>query len=433
MDIDCRLLRSLPLRTSLSLALGFSLGTNPAAATILPVSSCADDGSAGTLRHVIGSANAYDTIDLHSQLSCSAITLASGEIIMGHNLTLEGPADRKLTIVGDGSSRIFEIQGTAQSYGSLTLKNLSVSGGRGQTSGGCILASVAVALDHSNVSDCTIQPLVNTHGYGGAVDAPSVSIVNDSHLYANNALTGSNPAKYITYGGGAFASAQLSCSDSTISGNFAAMGGGLATKGAATITRCTIDTNQGIFGGGIAHVGTTGAFTVTGSTVSGNGAFRAAGIYSKVALSVYNTTVATNTTSTTYVAGILALKNVTAQSCIIAHNLNSAGNPYDLMMGPSTALLGADNAIVSTNALPPAGVITVTADPHLAPLGDHGGSTRTHALLATSPAFDHGNNSRALLTDQRGSGFVRIVGAAADIGAYERQAIDDEIFFDGFE
>ena len=432
MNINRRL-SSLPLTTSLSLALGLSATANPAFAAILPVSSCADDNSAGSLRNVIGAANAYDTIDLHSQLSCSSITLANGEISMTHNLSLEGPADRTLTILGDGSSRVFEIQGTGQAYGSLTLKNLSVSGGRGQTSGGCILASAAVVLDHSSVSDCTIQPLRSTFGYGGGIDAPNVTLMNDSRVSASNAMTAGNPAKYITYGGGVFAKTQFSCSDSTITGNYAAFGGGFATKGTTSITRCTIDTNRGLYGGGIAAVGSMATFNITESTISGNNALRGGGIYSKVPLGMYNSTVASNSSLTGYVAGIFALKNVTAQSCIIAHNLTAAGSSYDLQLDPSAALLGADNAIVDTNAMPPPGVITVTQDPQLAPLSNHGGPTRTHALLATSPAIDRGNNSHGLATDQRGAGFDRVVDAVADIGAYERQIDDDEIFFGGFD
>ncbi len=58
---------------------------------------------------------------------------------------------------------------------------------------------------------------------------------------------------------------------------------------------------------------------------------------------------------------------------------------------------------------------------------------RTHALLATSPANDAGNNLQALVIDARGAGFDRMAGAGADIGAYERQINDDELFYSGFD
>jgi hypothetical protein len=66
-------------------------------------------------------------------------------------------------------------------------------------------------------------------------------------------------------------------------------------------------------------------------------------------------------------------------------------------------------------------------DPMLGPLADNGGPTKTHALLAGSPAIDKGNSFSAT-TDQRGlvrpSNFVGIVNAAdgSDIGAFELQA-----------
>lgn len=53
------------------------------------------------------------------------------------------------------------------------------------------------------------------------------------------------------------------------------------------------------------------------------------------------------------------------------------------------------------------------------PLAANGGSTRTHALRAGSPAIDAGSNEDALDNDQRGPGHPRVAGAAADIGAYE--------------
>jgi hypothetical protein len=58
-------------------------------------------------------------------------------------------------------------------------------------------------------------------------------------------------------------------------------------------------------------------------------------------------------------------------------------------------------------------------DPRLGPLADNGGPTQTHALLAGSPALDHGSNPAGLAFDQRGAGFARVRGAAPDIGAFE--------------
>ena len=57
--------------------------------------------------------------------------------------------------------------------------------------------------------------------------------------------------------------------------------------------------------------------------------------------------------------------------------------------------------------------------PQLGPLADHGGPTRTHALLTGSAAINAGSNPLGLTTDQRGAGFLRDLDGAPDMGAYE--------------
>ena len=93
-------------------------------------------------------------------------------------------------------------------------------------------------------------------------------------------------------------------------------------------------------------------------------------------------------------------------------------------------LTGANDLIIAADGpLPPD---TLRVDPLLAPLADNGGPTLTHALSAGSPAIDTGNDAAGFDFDQRGSGYVRVSGIAADIGAYETQP-PDIIFADGFE
>jgi hypothetical protein len=90
---------------------------------------------------------------------------------------------------------------------------------------------------------------------------------------------------------------------------------------------------------------------------------------------------------------------------------------------------GANNLITSsTIPVPPD---TITDCPHLNPLADNGGPTRTNALRIDSPALNHGNNAGDFSTDQRG--MPRVFGSSADIGAYEWNAPDDYLFFSGFE
>jgi hypothetical protein len=74
--------------------------------------------------------------------------------------------------------------------------------------------------------------------------------------------------------------------------------------------------------------------------------------------------------------------------------------------------------IVGTNNL-------IAVDPLLGSLAFNGGSSRTNAPLAGSPVLDAGSNPLDLTTDQRGVGFARGFGAAADMGAYESSATLD--------
>jgi hypothetical protein len=59
----------------------------------------------------------------------------------------------------------------------------------------------------------------------------------------------------------------------------------------------------------------------------------------------------------------------------------------------------------------------LSGDAKLGPLANNGGPTRTHALLADSPAIDAGNCAFAESYDQRGR--PRPIGASCDIGAFE--------------
>ena len=93
-------------------------------------------------------------------------------------------------------------------------------------------------------------------------------------------------------------------------------------------------------------------------------------------------------------------------------------------------VIGSSNVIRSANIdLPPD---TIRDDPRLAPLADNGGPTLTNALLSGSPAKDAGHDERIARYDQRGPGFLREVGAHADIGAYEAQTANI-LFASGFD
>ena len=67
---------------------------------MLPVTSCADDGGLGTLRHVVLTAVSGDTVDL-SALTCGTITLQSGAIHVDVDDLTEDRQSGAVAVPGD--------------------------------------------------------------------------------------------------------------------------------------------------------------------------------------------------------------------------------------------------------------------------------------------------------------------------------------------
>ncbi|HEX4480063.1 MAG TPA: choice-of-anchor Q domain-containing protein [Rudaea sp.] len=426
----------------LAVCAALSLVAEHVIAAPLSVTNCYDDGSSGSLRTVIGGAASGDTVELSglssSDPGCaeSTITLSDGQIAVGGiDLTIVGPGANKLSIVGTGNKPMFN--GTSAS-GKLTFEDITVAGGTNTTShlGGCIYSMGEVDLDAATVSGCNLSATVSGK-YGGLLSgaglyAHVVRLSNGSLVSGNTDTIGGG--LIYTFGGGVGAY-DLYCNDSTVSGNYATHGGGGMTAHVATIQGCTISGNStAFFGGGL--IGWTGSnFTVNESTISGNTSKQiGGGVYAAGALTINNSTVAFNY-SKEGGAGIETQSGFTLRSTIVAQNSDSYGTNIDVGVNHSGEIAGSYNLIMNSGtAQTMPNTIISSANPHLVPLGNHGGLTRTHALLSDSPAIDTGSNLLKATTDQRGTGFARDVPAGSpDIGAYERQAVDDEIFYDGFD
>ena len=415
------------------------------------VNNCADSGT-GSLRDTVAASNSGDVVDLGtSQLTCSLITLTSGEIVVPQKeLTVLGPSDRVVTIANDPnlggpSNRIFN-HTYVGSGGLLLISQLQLTNGKSwsyssSSVGGCIRSGNVVVLMWSTVSGCSTYTNTGANSKGGAIYALGGVYLFGSSVVGNYTynVTGRS------VGGGIFAHGKLYALRSTISGNttiargvFATQGGG-AYLGLSTpfdLRYSTIDSNSADGGGGIYQVGSSSA-SITSSTISGNVATaKGGGLQVDTGkLTINNSTIAFNVAPN--YAGIYTIgTHLYAYSSIIARNLNTtAGGFADVFIsGGVASFQGAANLVQSYNVTPAQGTVTSNADPRLAPLANHGGPTRTHAPLASSPVIDAGVNSGGLSTDQRGPGFVREVPTGKpDIGAYERQVNDDELFYNGFD
>ena len=167
-----------------------------------------------------------------------------------------------------------------------------------------------------------------------------------------------------------------------------------------------------------------GKTVIEDSTISDNVAQQISAGYFSGWVVLNNSTIAFNQENP--VAGLSCRAAVfieiggTFQSSILAANPCSIGPSYDIstVFYEGQTIYGANNIIGGSVLSLPGD--TLNSDPRLAPLGNNGGPTLTHALLSDSPAIDRGNNAAGLGYDQRGIGFPRVKGAGADIGAYER-------------
>ena len=183
------------------------------------------------------------------------------------------------------------------------------------------------------------------------------------------------------------------------------------------------------------------AVNIVNSTISGNSSPSTSGallIFGNVAATIDNSTIANNSAVPTRTGGVLmstgatsppSASNATAPtltlvSTLLTNNLNS--DLSDNLATMPTFTVNATNSAIQNICPSPTCEITVSGsgnligvDPLLGPLANNGGPTQTQALLAASPAINAGSNPLSLTTDQRGGTFARVVGAAADMGAYE--------------
>ncbi len=462
-------------------------------ATTYEVTSCADDGTAGTLRYVIEHAGDGDTADLGS-LSCSAITLASGEILLPMN-NFSIVAAQPVTIDAGGTSRVFEHDGV----GTLYLKDINAVNGYFKYNtataipkGGCILSDGLVVLSTSSVSGCG---LVNTLGQvrGGGIYA-STGI----HAYEYSGVANNTASGVSAIGGGAYSFGSVYFQSSSVSGNSALAvtgatgavieGGGLFTSGVARLIKTAVSGNQahadngtatgggvqastgvylgysaisgniasapGSSGGGIdaqrysyvyystidhnqsvnnaamAFTGLSGAVRIGNSTVSTNAATSgSSAMFSSIPTFINNCTIAFNTAAGND-AGLYFYPGATLDIESTIVSNNSSATGTSFDFVSRGAVTGSHNLIMNPGSAVPGDTLT-GVDPELEPLAANFSLQipLTHALAPASPAIDRGSNPRNFTSDERGFFHERVFGIAPDIGAYEYDGVDNDAIF----
>jgi hypothetical protein len=268
--------------------------------------------------------------------------------------------------------------------GDLTLNNLTLSGG--------------IAVNPTNSSDFYSNS-------GGA-------ILNMGRLIVHKSLITKNVAR--REGGGILNVGNMEITYSTISENQAnvavpsamAGGAGIHNQGNAVISHSTISENgftegwdygwDGIFNAQGAEM------DITNSTISGNAGL---GIDNEGDVELMFVTFANNQAAFLSYSGDVIFTNTI---------FGPSGTTYGTCQGHAIAMHPQG---VNVDLDGSCGVTTIAEyQLNLAPLGDYGGPTYTHALLAGGWAIDAAN-CRGLQNDQRGE--PRPSGAGCDLGAYE--------------
>ncbi|HZR82856.1 MAG TPA: choice-of-anchor Q domain-containing protein [Candidatus Binatia bacterium] len=371
---------------------------------------------------------------------------ATGDLDLVGTTTIDGAGADQTIVDGDGIDRVFDVSENAI----VAIKDLTVKGGVADGgNGGGILNLGRLKLENVTVAGNRAKgdPL-NQNGAGGG-------IASRTHLSMMNVRIAANVADGDGGGLQNKGFAELMNGAVTGNGSLTQNGGGIANDGKLSIAISTVDGNRAANGGGIDNVG--GELRVADSTVSGNNASASGGgIRSSGPLTVVNATISGNTaggaggglanrdrgtvdlndatiagnTTTGGDGGGIASdqpRSIALANTIVAGNTASGGNAADCA---ATVATRGHNLVQSVGGCSLAGDAAgdlVGQDPKLGPLADNGGSTKTRALLAGSPAIDAGNPARptgdggaCAVADQRG--VKRPQGRACDIGAFELEA-----------
>ncbi|MEM1159430.1 MAG: choice-of-anchor Q domain-containing protein [Pseudomonadota bacterium] len=315
---------------------------------------------------------------------------------------------------------------------------------------GDVIISGDVSGNDILISGTNLTDVIPSNATSALVDNVQVLAFNedsDGSVIAGLTITGG-----AAFGGGGafFTETSAEVIDTTFAGNAAGYGGGVYTGFSdLTITGSTFHDNvAGSVGGGL-RSDTAGSsayeFVVVNSTFYGNQALAGGGIYHSEGLfTLSNSTVAGN--RATYVGGGVAIDGdggalVTVQSSIIAgNNATTAGDDVslrELSDTQNTFTSGGNNLIGDGEFQATGGTLSLFADgvnndsvgteaapidARLGILQDNGGPTLTLLPDVSSPVINTGSNPLALLTEQRGTAFLREVEGTADIGAVEREA-----------
>lgn len=348
-------------------------------------------------------------------------TTVSGNTVYASSITGAGPPGTYNFGVGGG---ITQFNKYTPEVAAAAVKSTIV--GRGDVAGrAAARAALRASAGAKSLTRAKGGARAKADGYGNYIIALYASTVSGNRVVGNGAY----PGKYA--GGGIVAYSEYytaEIANSTISGNRLPSPAGpdpYPTFGAALFADSAEISNSTITG----NAGTVAvAFKYNINTVAAVANSKSAGAKAAIAVERLRAKAAQWRGAGAKAAVAKASGPSTLQSTIVGGN----SAPYDVVCLDPCAVGGSNNLVQSPDpgtTLP--GDTILGQNPQLAPLANNGGVAAgapghaltgpvpTHRLYNGSPAIDVGANPEGFDYEQRGPGFPRVVGAAADIGATE--------------
>ncbi len=311
--------------------------------------------------------------------------LANTMVLDGVSTVINGGG--LVTIDGEDARQLFIVNAGA----SLTLRDLTLRGGRWGGGGGAIDNAGTLLIQRSTLQDNTAE----SGGNGGAILNRGGALTIEQSTLQSNSATGGGSGGAIAVTGGTVRIAQ-----STFNGNFASLNGG-------------------------AFYLEGGDFALENSTISANQASSlGGGLFSNIApdggsVALLHDTFYLNTDDGA--AGNLGASTNVAPIQLRNSILYASGAPKNCFINRLGDLVSGDYNLANDDSCGLSGAHDVqnVADPLLGQLGDNGGPTFTHAPQVGSAAVDTIPAAACGVTvDQRG--FPRPQGTGCDKGAVDR-------------
>ncbi|MBR0225327.1 MAG: fibronectin type III domain-containing protein, partial [Thermoguttaceae bacterium] len=412
-----------------------------------------------------------DTIDFAPALKGATITLGGSEISIEKSLKIDASAlwnetedAPGITIDADSKSRIFTIAGEDVEFKSLTF----TGGNAGNySSGGAIYAGSSTTVTIVNASfrqnragrgGGAIQSygevVVNSSVFigneaidGGAVYCDDANLTIEGSVFTGNSASslggavysrdGANGETYLTVKdscftennanvGGAIFSGSSRIESSTISGNTAHTGAGIALgakNGSSVLINLIIVDNVASYNGGAICVSDDGSIEtqIENSLIARNIAAVGGGLYlMRVETTLRNSTITNNSCSDR--GGGIWLSNggvLNVYNSIIAANTAAEGADVIQHSSQSVSSQSAAWNVLSGYTAWNSGANQLTYDPNQ-PLFANA-EEGDYSLTSGSQAINRGNNEY-VSTDVDLAGNARILGGTVDLGAYEFDA-----------